>query len=391
MKKKLTIILLSLLIGCGVTGFLVYQNRVFLFENVQMGDPDPIISQKPANFSLSPLFIYQDNFTLEWEESEHCNNYSLYHYHMEITSINESITLLDEGLTNNSYKFYLYPSGVHFFIVVAFNDNGNTSSNCVELWITEDIYLSITPYESDDGNFTLEWTPLNQIDHYELYRGDNPITEINESHIPIHKNLNKTTYNITGYGNGEYHFAILGINTYEKGFNITSNSASGKVLLYPSSFTLNVTYFGNGSVQLNWTESNRAINYSVYLIYNFTNQYKIMEGLTNLSCSFNFLNHSEYNGNYKFFIFASNEYGSKQSNIISLEINDLKEPPSSSGDDDDDTPISPETISVIIIIIVIGSSISVGGILFYLYKKGKLKFPSKKGKIKQKKREASLK
>lgn len=72
-------------------------------------------------------------FSLSWTASSNANNYSLYESSSLISEINENVVLLVDGLENDPYPLQKNHNGTYYYIVVAFNTNGNRSSNCLEI------------------------------------------------------------------------------------------------------------------------------------------------------------------------------------------------------------------------------------------------------------------
>ncbi len=98
----------------------------------------PAPPKPPGNFSLFSSAGTPDddgNFTLIWSKSIRAENYSVYQYSKFISEINGSLNLLVSGLTNNSLNIFDYVNGTYFFMIVAFNDAGVTSSNCYSVTV----------------------------------------------------------------------------------------------------------------------------------------------------------------------------------------------------------------------------------------------------------------
>jgi len=98
----------------------------------------PAPPKPPGNFTLFSSAGTPDddgNFTLIWSESIRAENYSVYQYSKFISEINSSLNLLAFGLTNNSLNIFDYVNGTYFFIIVAYNDAGFTSSNCYSVTV----------------------------------------------------------------------------------------------------------------------------------------------------------------------------------------------------------------------------------------------------------------
>ena len=79
-------------------------------------------------------------FNLTWTLSDWALNYSVYESNAGyISVINSSVTLVQDGLTNNSISLAGYVSGTYYFAIEAINDYGKTLSNCalVEIQILQ--------------------------------------------------------------------------------------------------------------------------------------------------------------------------------------------------------------------------------------------------------------
>lgn len=77
-------------------------------------------------------------FNLFWTESNGANNYSLFIHTNYITVINESVILVVEETTDQELLLSGYSNGRYYFIVVAYNDLGETLSNCISVVILYD-------------------------------------------------------------------------------------------------------------------------------------------------------------------------------------------------------------------------------------------------------------
>ena len=74
------------------------------------------------------------NFKVNWSNSIGADNYSIYWL---ITKGNMlSATLVESGLTNNSYFIFNFPDGTFFFVIVAYNETGFTFSNNEEIIVS---------------------------------------------------------------------------------------------------------------------------------------------------------------------------------------------------------------------------------------------------------------
>jgi branched-chain amino acid transport system substrate-binding protein len=177
----------------------------------------------PGDFDLSSSAEEPDddgNFDLTWTESSDANNYSVYVYSSYITVINESLTSLWNERTESNLAITGYSDGIYYFIVVAHNNIGVTSSNCIE--ITVDIprppgnfTLSSNAGNPDDnGNFDLTWTASSDADNYSVYRGSSFITEINGNLTILTDEITDLELALSDYGNGVYYFISVAHNYY---------------------------------------------------------------------------------------------------------------------------------------------------------------------------------
>jgi len=85
---------------------------------------------------------------LIWGSSEGAVNYSVYQYDQYIIEINNSIIKIAEDISNCFLYIYGLKSGVYYFKVVAKNNFGNSTSNCIQIILT----LSSPSTDDDDDN-----------------------------------------------------------------------------------------------------------------------------------------------------------------------------------------------------------------------------------------------
>lgn len=114
--------------------------------NIVVGIPPP--PPPPSSFTLSSNAGSPDDdgaFTLTWTSSSGANNYSIYQYSSFITAINGSLTLLASETNSLSQPTIGYSDGTYFFIVVAFNDSGNKTSNVLIIIVELTVDTSTTP------------------------------------------------------------------------------------------------------------------------------------------------------------------------------------------------------------------------------------------------------
>lgn len=89
----------------------------------------------PGPFTLSSDADNLDTdgtFNLNWGASAGADNYSIYVHGSYITGINGSVTELANGIMALTYPISGLSSGDYYYIIVAYNETGNTISNCIK-------------------------------------------------------------------------------------------------------------------------------------------------------------------------------------------------------------------------------------------------------------------
>lgn len=184
------------------------------------------------------------------------------------------------------------------------------------------VIMSDTGSIDSDGNFTLSWQPSLDADNYSLYQYHMPIVEYNSSLIELVAGNTNRTYKIQNLGQNSYYFMTIAFNIYEG--NTSSNCLKITVLFPPEDFYLadnEETPDTDGMVNLTWTPSQGAKNYSVYshtsYIHEITNNGTlIINGLTNQS----YLIEGLTNGEVYYAIVAKNDAGQKISNCSEIIV-----------------------------------------------------------------------
>jgi PKD repeat protein len=90
----------------------------------------------PGPFTLSTNATNPDTsgfFVISWTPSPNARNYTLYLFSKPITTINGSLTMISNGLTNASYFVSMLVNGTYYYAMVAYSEDGNTTSNCVSV------------------------------------------------------------------------------------------------------------------------------------------------------------------------------------------------------------------------------------------------------------------
>lgn len=102
----------------------------------------------PSSFTLYSNAGSPDddgNFTLTWSSSSGANNYSVYQSSSYIYNINGSLTQLANEINSLTHSLSGLSDGTYFFVVVAFNDSGNKTSNVLIITVELQVGGSTTP------------------------------------------------------------------------------------------------------------------------------------------------------------------------------------------------------------------------------------------------------
>ncbi|MHA1274773.1 MAG: hypothetical protein ACTSQS_15230 [Promethearchaeota archaeon] len=313
------------------------------------------MNPKPSPFLLKSDADNPDpdgDFVLIWTESYDFENYSLYQYDKPITEINNSISKILEGAINNSFRITNLSEGIYYYIAVAFNKFGNSTSNCIKVIVfypPGGFSLNSNAGNPDkDGNFILNWTSSKNADNYSIYVSNSYITEINSSCSLIIDGLPKTknNYTISNVFTGDYYYIIVAENI--AGINMSNclHITVGRVPLpfYLYSDVQNID--NDGEFNLIWTPSNFSYNYSILYSESTTwDTYSIYkEGLVPIKDwteaeNYSYLIKGLESGTYYFKIFAYNKFGYNVSNMIEMKV---LLPEENTGGNGDEQPASSE-------------------------------------------------
>ncbi len=268
------------------------------------------------------------DFDLSWSCSYGSDNFSVYIHDSYITEINSSVTNLITGYTQLTFPIRDLGNGTHFFKVVGFNKFGNQSSNCVNAIVIQERPAScLFGYAFNPNDLRLEiWWDLNhEADNYSIYISNSTITKIDGNVTEIITGLEMHSYIYYGLTNGSNFLVIIAYNEFGNrwlNFEVFVN------LTIPGPFSLE-SIAGDpdddGFFLLNWTDSDGALNYSIYM-YN--------ESITQINSSVSLIEDGQfgnfysmnglYNGTYYFKVVAFNRWGNRSSNCISVNVKYLK-------------------------------------------------------------------
>ncbi|MFX1374464.1 MAG: hypothetical protein ACFFA0_01510 [Promethearchaeota archaeon] len=182
-----------------------------------------------------------------------------------------------------------------------------------------------------DGTFKLTWTDSVNAKNYTIYNHTSFITEINASLGSI-EGITTNEYDVLDLPDGTYYYMIQARNEYG---NITSNCHSITVCRTPGAFDLSINatlpHDNDGIFGLNWTNSEHAENYSIYIrdtpSFEDTRATKDTTGATlyasGITSNETIVDLSSYGNQFWYIIvIAYNSYGGYQNNTwCSLEVN----------------------------------------------------------------------
>ncbi len=277
----------------------------------------------PSRFDLAHNATNPDidgTFTLSWSESLDAKNYTLYQSNSAISEVNSSTNKIIEGNTNRTVTFNNLGESIYYYIAVAHNDFGNTTSNLINITVQylpgEFFLYHDAEFPDKDGTVNFNWTLSQGAENYDLYINDSLYQD----------NITKNSFLIENLVTGDYSIVVFAIN--EAG-QLQSNEALISIKRIPSSFSLSTDANSpdiDGTFELLWTKSRNSVYYIIYnsttfiaeinstsfIMLNFTPSLDLPIFRYNLSG----LN----NGTYFYKIFAFNHYGNHSTDCIEVEV-----------------------------------------------------------------------
>ncbi|MFW9866331.1 MAG: hypothetical protein ACFFEN_09580 [Candidatus Thorarchaeota archaeon] len=128
--------LTTIMVGVYNLEIIAYKGANYEVESFQL----TIIITNPIElFILSSSADIPDldgTFYLVWITSEYADNYSIYVYSSKITQINSSVILYDAHVYDSPYLISGLSNGIYYYVVIAFNEYGNVSSNCIQVIVS---------------------------------------------------------------------------------------------------------------------------------------------------------------------------------------------------------------------------------------------------------------
>ncbi len=192
------------------------------FRQTPGGDYDIFLakfSPKPDDFIITSSAGSPDpdgNLTISWQPALDALSYSLYQYDKLITEYNDSLTKIVDGNTNRTFELKELTEDIYYFMAIAFNEYGNTTSNCLKITVQyppETFFLSANDENPDtDGLVNLTWTTSSGAYNYSIYSHTSYIHKIDNNGTHIVSGLTNNSYLIEDLTNGEYYYAIVAVN-----------------------------------------------------------------------------------------------------------------------------------------------------------------------------------
>ncbi len=289
-----------------------------------------VLLPAPGNFLLDTDADDPDTdgiFNINWTNSDGANNYSIYTSQAFISEINENLILLANQNAISPYSISNRKTGIHYFVVVAYNSTGMTLSNCINVSVLlpapGDFILSSNAGNPNlNGEFDLFWTNSDGADNYSLYTFSEYISQINFS-VDLLANQNAVSpTSISGLTQGEYYYLVVAFN--ETGETMSNCLHLEVYLSAPKDFTLS-TNAGDpdtdGVFDLTWSDSFAAENYSVYQYESLIVELnQTLDELAFQSATSPFQITDLSNGTYYFIVVAHNENGQTLSNNVHVIV-----------------------------------------------------------------------
>jgi len=188
--------------------------------------------------------------------------------------------------------------------------------------LPEDFTLSDTADDPDkDGTFNLTWTSSTGADNYSVFIYDSPITYISNRLTLLADQVAESPFEISGLATGVYYYVVV---AYNGTGETLSNNVYVKVRIPPGQFALSSDAElpdTDGTFNLNWTVSEGADNYSVFVYNSFITQ--INDSVTNLAnqtAISPFPITGLMDGDYYFVVVAYNGSGETMSNNVYIKV-----------------------------------------------------------------------
>ncbi|MBD3254237.1 MAG: hypothetical protein GF383_04050 [Candidatus Lokiarchaeota archaeon] len=313
-----------------------------------------------VNYSLSPMsfslslgdylpgeFDNDGDVNLFWSSDAPFDafNYTLYNHTSFITDINDTLEINIQDITETNYLLEDLSDGTYYYKIVAFNEYGNSTSDCEEIKVCRtpsnfDLSTNVTTPYDEDGIFGLNWSFSEFAENYSIYYkkedpidgnwDTDPLVEIYQSEIS--NQINGINVNFSSEANGIYYFLVVANNSYESFIQDVNSTSEVKIeiRMKPGDFSLSSDAEAptdeDGNFQLTWTESNNREYYSLYFsesdfpdnFNNITRSDKVYLLYNGTDLQYDISNYET--GTYFFKIFAFNDYGNTSTNVIEVDV-----------------------------------------------------------------------
>ncbi|UYP47614.1 hypothetical protein NEF87_003899 [Candidatus Lokiarchaeum ossiferum] len=206
-----------------------------------------------------------NSIILNWTDVDDAQSYNLYRHRSPITEINSSI-LLKNVVSNYTSDTLNDGGGIYYYVCTTINGSGESNpSNPVSIeYVVPDapILSNIIPDQTTCHEIILNWTQVDGVESYNLYRHIGPIISINSSIFIKNMYTNETT-DILPSG-GTFYYAVTAVNgagesILSESKIVTFLSPNAPILskIFPNPSTSSV-------ILLNWTQVNGAESYNLY-------------------------------------------------------------------------------------------------------------------------------
>lgn len=287
----------------------------------------------PGAFTLSSdagAPDYDGSFDLTWSSSVGASSYSIYYSNQP--SLRRLVKVADNAISPFTISNLM--TDEYYFVIVAHNSVGEELSNSHYINVERPRPGSFTltsdsTYPDQDGQFNLIWSESEGADNYSVYGHTEYITDVNQSHTLIADQVGGDPLYISGLAKGLYYFVVEAHN--ESGQTLSNCHSVLVDFLEPGNFTL-TSDAGipdqDGEFDLTWTDSEGAVNYSIYrhggyitVINPFITLLADQNALSPFSVS------GLTNGEYYFVVVSYNAIGNTHSNniYVSVQIPDTPE------------------------------------------------------------------
>ncbi|HDZ18621.1 MAG TPA: hypothetical protein ENH75_10035 [archaeon] len=158
-------------------------------------------------------------FNLAWEEVGLANNYTIYTYQNYITKINNSVTILQQGLTTNNYSISGLANGTYYFKIAAINNYGKSYSNCLRIEVLlyppkEFNFYTLSDDPDEDGVVLLRWGSSEFAQNYSLFFSNNSETGCNGPYNKVAEGMTNNSYLLSDLQSGIYYLKVIAYNQF---------------------------------------------------------------------------------------------------------------------------------------------------------------------------------